>query len=151
MPLNGGGPERITRNGGFVAFESADGKALFYIMSDAGTEGLFTKSLPDGEETRLISDGIGRRGFAVFADGIYDLHSPAASDVPEDSFVAPFQSLRKPYELRYYDFATRRTQAVAPIDGPLHLGLAVSPDRRTYLFTKVIDSGSDLMLINHFR
>jgi Tol biopolymer transport system component len=151
IPRDGGGPERITRNGGFVAFESADGKALFYTLSDAGTEGLFTKPLPAGEETQLISEGIGERGFAVFPDGIYYLHSREVNRMPEDSFLAPFQSSRKAYELRFYAFATRRIQTVELIDGPLHLGLAISPDRRTYLFTKVIDSGSDLMLIEHFR
>jgi hypothetical protein len=134
-----------------VAFESTDGKALFYTLSDAGTEGLFTKPLPAGEETQLISEGIGERGFAVFPDGIYYLHSREVNRMPEDSFLAPFQSSRKAYELRFYAFATRRIQTVELIDGPLHLGLAISPDRRTYLFTKVIDSGSDLMLIEHFR
>jgi hypothetical protein len=33
----------------------------------------------------------------------------------------------------------------------LHLGLAVSPDRKTFLFTKVSSPGSDLMLVENFH
>jgi len=40
---------------------------------------------------------------------------------------------------------------VAGIEGRLYLGLAVSPDRKTFLFSKNSDAGADLMLIENFR
>jgi Tol biopolymer transport system component len=151
MPAHGGTAERITRNGGYVAFESADGKTLYYTLSNAGTEGLYAKPLPDGEEKQLLNEGVQRRGFAVFSDGIYYLCSRGGQRPPEDSLIAPFQSSAEGHDIRFYEFASGRSHVMGEIGGDLHLGLAVSPDRKTFLFSKIIDSGSDLMLIENFR
>ena len=134
VPSAGGAVRQVTRNGGYIAFESVDGSVLFYTLSEFGSEGLFAKRLPDGDEVPLIRERIGRRGFAVFSDGIYYLGA-AGPD----------------FKIRFYQFATRVTRTLAEVEGQLQLGLAVSPDRKSFLFSKVVFSGSDLMLIENFR
>jgi Tol biopolymer transport system component/DNA-binding winged helix-turn-helix (wHTH) protein len=151
MPAHGGAAEQITRHGGYVAFDSTDGKTLYYTLSSAGTEGLYAKQLPNGEEKQLLNEGVERRGFAVFSDGVYYVHSRGSHQAPEDALMAPFQSSAEAYDIRFYEFASGRIRVVAQIEGPLHLGLTVSPDRKTFLFSRTSDLGSDLMLIENFQ
>ena len=55
-------------------------------------------------------------------------------------------------EGRSHEFAGGRSHAVGGVEESLlNYGLAVSPDRRTFLFTKYTDAGDDLMLIENFR
>jgi hypothetical protein len=65
--------EQITRNG-FTAFESTDGKTLYYTLSSIGSEGIYSKRLPDGEGKRLVNEAVAARGYAVFSDGIFYMH-----------------------------------------------------------------------------
>jgi hypothetical protein len=53
--------------------------------------------------------------------------------------------------VRFLDFATGKTSDIAPIDRRIDLGLAVSPDGRYLLFTKIDYLGADLMLVEKFR
>ena len=55
------------------------------------------------------------------------------------------------YSLSFYDFATRQSRTITQIDGPVYMGLAVSLDGRTFLFSRSAVFGSDLMLIDNFR
>jgi hypothetical protein len=53
--------------------------------------------------------------------------------------------------LLFYQFSTGRSRLVTRVDGVVYHSLAVSPDRRTILFSKSATSGADLMLIENFR
>jgi Tol biopolymer transport system component/DNA-binding winged helix-turn-helix (wHTH) protein len=151
IDARGGSPFQVTRNGGYVAFESSDGKALYYTLSDSGSEGLYAKDLPNGREHQLIESPVVKRGFAILANGIYYLASRSKSERPYGTWLAPFQTPNEPYEIRFFRFATGQSEAVNEIKGPLHLGLTVSADQKTFLFTKISDSGADLMLIDNYR
>jgi Tol biopolymer transport system component/DNA-binding winged helix-turn-helix (wHTH) protein len=135
ISAGGGGAVQVTRNGGHTAFESTDGKTLYYTLSDEGAEGLYAKTLPDGEEKQVLKEGVAWRGFAVFSDGVYYLTQ---------------RDLNR-YETRFHEFAGGRTQLVGEMEGICCYGFAVSPDRKTFLFSKSSDEGSDLMLIENFR
>jgi Tol biopolymer transport system component/DNA-binding winged helix-turn-helix (wHTH) protein len=135
IPAGGGTARQVTHNGGYTAFEATDGKTLYYTLSERGTEGLYAKLLPDGEEKQVLKEGVDRRGFAVFADGVYYLYWRGPNS----------------YEIRFHEFAGGQTHVVGDVGGPLALGLAVSPDRKTFLFSKFSDAGSDLMMIENFR
>jgi len=88
IPAGGGTAVQVTRDGGYVAFESTDGKTLYYTLSEGGVEGLYAKQLPDGEEKQVLKDGVDARGFAVFSDGVYYLHQHGANS----------------YEIRFREF-----------------------------------------------
>ncbi len=54
-------------------------------------------------------------------------------------------------ELRLYEFATGNIRKLVTIERGLRLGLSISPDGRTALYTQVDEVGSDLMLVENFR
>ena len=53
MPAEGGPPVQVTRTGGFEAFESPDGKLLYYTKGRQ-TPGLWSMPVGGGEETRVL-------------------------------------------------------------------------------------------------
>jgi sugar lactone lactonase YvrE len=136
VPAHGGAAAQITRYGGYTAFESTDGKTLYYTLSNAGPEGLYARRLQDGEETQVVKDPVAARGLAVFSDGLYYLHQRG-----------------KIFEIRFQRFAGARVEVTRVIDGFVApaSGLAVSPDRKTFLFSRKVGLASDLMLIENFR
>ncbi len=75
------------------------------------------------------------RNFAVTGGGIFF----SASSDPERRF-----------EIRFYSFATRKTESVVRIEGWLGNGMAVAPDERSLLFPVEGRSG-DLLMIENFR
>jgi Tol biopolymer transport system component/DNA-binding winged helix-turn-helix (wHTH) protein len=136
IPAGGGTAVQVTHNGGYTAFESTDGKTLYYTLSAVGAEGLYAKSLPDGGGKQVLKESVDRRGFAVFSDGVFYLHRRGPNS----------------YEIRFHEFAGGQTRVVGDIEGiSLSVGLTVSPDRKTFLFGKWNDLGFDLMLIENFR
>jgi len=132
VPFAGGPAEQITQNGGNVAFESADGKNLYYVKSDSSP--LFTMALAGGPE-RQVLDSVVSRAFVVMEDGIFYISRL------EDGL----------YPLRFFQFSNSQSRVLTSFEGPLGLGLTVSPDRKTWLFSKSTVSGSDLMLVENFR
>jgi hypothetical protein len=55
-------------------------------------------------------------------------------------------------EIRFYDFATHRTRLIQDLgDVPTFIGLAVSLDRKTYLYSVRDENGRNLMLVENFR
>jgi Tol biopolymer transport system component/tRNA A-37 threonylcarbamoyl transferase component Bud32 len=129
----GGQAEQVTQNGGFVAFESADGKTLFYMKDNSAP--LFAKPLGGGPE-RQVLDFVAYRAFFVVEDGLYYI-GRAGND--------------RQYPLQFFQFSTGTSRLLTKIEGMLGLGLTVSPDRKTFLFVKSVTSGSDLMLIENSR
>ena len=74
MPSTGGSAARVTRHGGFAAFESPDGKFLYYAKGLTGP-GIWRIPTNGGEEVELISSPeAGHWGYwAVAKNGIYFL------------------------------------------------------------------------------
>ena len=62
---------------------------------------------------------------------------------------------QKPIEIRLIDPATGRDRAVATLpdlsSSAIFWGPRVSPDDSTILYTKVVNRGEDLMMIENFR
>lgn len=136
VPSRGGTEEQVTTGGGFGAFESPDGRWLYYAKG-RGESGLYRKQLPSGPEEVILPQL--RPGFwgywAVVEAGIY---------FGDQAGAGP------PGEILFFDFATRRTRLVTRTDKPLAVtdsALSVSPDRRHVLFTQVDQSGSDIFLL----
>jgi len=143
MPAGGGEPVQVTKHGGVNAMESADGKTLYYA-ADIDAPGMKSMPIGGGEEVQFL-DAPGRRrwGQVALTDvGLYYLG-------PDGGEARPQQ-----YAIFFYEFASRQTVRVAPLakspasgDG----GLALSPDRRSLLFTQIDASGADLVLLENFR
>jgi Tol biopolymer transport system component len=133
MHFAGGAAEQVTKEGGYTAFESADGSTLFYTKGVPSP--LFAKPLAGGAERQLL-DWVTQKAFFPVADGIYYIGR---------------RSDQRQYPLQFYRFSTRTSELLTNIDGSVNQGLSVSPDRKEILFTKTVASGYDLMMIENLR
>jgi Tol biopolymer transport system component len=122
----------MTTGGGDVAFESSDGKTLYYTTIDGQ---LCAKPLAGGSPQKLIDKVT--RGFGVLEKGIFYCGANG-----QDGKVP----------VLFYDFSSRSTRELTRITASgAWGGFAVSPDGKTILFSSSLTSERDLMLIENFR
>jgi hypothetical protein len=128
----------VTHNGGFAAFESLDGSFLYYAKGP-GVAGLWRIPTDGGEETQVISSlQAGYWGYwAVVEDGIYYLDTTTTK--PGIAFF-DFTAHRRS---RVFDLQNRPASSVP--------GLAISPDKKTILYTQLDALNRDIMLVEDFR
>jgi Tol biopolymer transport system component len=131
MPAGGGDAVQVTRQGGLAAFESVDGKYLYYAKDDP--PGVWRVPVAGGEEESVVP-GVNRWRWAPGEKGIY------FSEPEGDGGVIKFLS-----------FATRRTTRVAAMERPPALGLAVSPDERWLLYAQVDVETTNIFLVENLR
>lgn len=135
----GGLEEQVTHYGGFASAESFDGSFLYYAKGRSA-DGLWRKRLPDGDEEAFIPAlQTGFWGYWALAEkGIYWAEWPGAG---------------KPVDLWWQPFAGRRAR-VGALTGPPEVGdscFALSPDARYLLYSQADQSGSDILLLEHYR
>ena len=138
MPAAGGPAAQVTHHGGFAAFESPDGRFLYYAKG-LTVPGLWRIPTDGGEETEVINAlEAGYWGYwAVVEDGLYYLDTTTK----EPGIV-------------FFDFTSRRTTRVFNLQNrPTRAapGLAISPDKKTILYTQLDALNSDIMLVEDFR
>jgi Tol biopolymer transport system component/tRNA A-37 threonylcarbamoyl transferase component Bud32 len=132
VPAAGGTEERITQGGGGLAYESIDGKTLFFMRRILEDSPLLALPLAGGPERQIVKCV---STFAVGPEGLYGLECrgwPQAS-------------------LFVQDPATGQGRLLGKVERSDTNGLTVSPDGKTILYTKVVGEGSDLMMIENFR
>jgi Tol biopolymer transport system component len=135
--LASGQEEQLTRQGGFAAFESYDGKMLYYSRFEGG--GIWRVPVDGGPEER-ITEGLHLAywgDFAVTETGLYLL------DV--DANPSP--------TILYYDFQTRQLTPVLRLKQnpiPWSANLAASRDGRTLFFAEG-DSKSSITMVENFQ
>jgi Tol biopolymer transport system component len=132
MPSEGGTAERVTKNGGYEAFESADGRFVYYAKQWP-TPGIWRVPVAGGEEAKVLDDGT-YECWELLKDGICFI-----TRAPQSGRAITF--------LR---FATGQVKQVAELRGPPR-SLAVSPDGRWILCPRVDKYESDIMLVENFR
>ncbi len=140
VPAAGGTEEQVTTEGGFAAFESPDGRYLYYAKG-RGTAGLWRKKLPKGDEEPVMENlKPGYWGYwAVVENGIY---------------FADQEGSGGPGGIYFYAFANRKVRLISRVDKPFAVtdsAFAVSPDRRSILYTQIDQSGSDIYLVDRAR
>jgi len=140
MAAGGGSQEQVTHGGGNNAFEAVDGTTLFYASNTAQT--LLAQPVSGGPGRKVL-DEIAPWAYCPVEDGIYYLGG-------YQDFLGgtghKVQAL-----LKFFEFSTGTSRILTTIDGAAGLGLSVSPDRSTILFSKSATSGADLMMIENFR
>ena len=139
----GGGEEQVTRNGAESPMISPDGQWLYFVRREG--DSLWRMPLAGGAETRL-ADRLYRYNYTVTNTGVYYVARP-----PEDTRTSADMLVSPGSRVRYLDLATKRVTDLLRMDAPVDLGLAVSPDGKYLLFTKIDYLGADLMLVENFR
>jgi Tol biopolymer transport system component len=138
IPVEGGEAVQVTNQGGFTAFESPDGKFIYYAKFDR--PGLWRVAVEGGEEIPVLDQPkLGYWGYwAVVDGGIY--------------FVNLEVTLHPAIE--FFSFDTGRVRQIATMEKeavPASPGFAISPDNRWILYPQVDQSGGDIILVENFR
>jgi serine/threonine protein kinase len=121
---------QVTRNGGFEAFESVDGKLLYFLKQG---KGLWSLPVSGGDET-LVLDSAPAGNWAVAENGVYFIDSQR--------------------KVQLFSFARHKLIQVAAIEKPVITftpGLSVTRDGRWIAWAQLDHEDSDLMLLENFR
>jgi Tol biopolymer transport system component len=135
VPADGGTAVQVTRNGGFYAVESEDGRDLFY--SKSSDSGIWRVPLSGGEESEIVKESVAWEDWSLARRGLYYV-------------VWRGQGRRQEFVIQYLDFGSGRTTPLYR-KGAGHLGLTVSPDEKWILFGESPPWQSELMLMENFR
>jgi eukaryotic-like serine/threonine-protein kinase len=135
-PARGGGALQVTKKGGFEAFESFDGKFVYYAKPSAG---IWKVPVGGGDETQVLNQG--QQSFWTLTDrGVY-------FGVVNGS-TGPV--------IKFYSFATHQVAIIKEFSKgtkfPMAaVGLSVSPDGEWIVYSQYDQASSDLMLIENYR
>ena len=133
MTADGGSPVPVTRNGGYVAFESPDGRFVYYSKA-VGETSLWRVPASGGAEQQVL-ESVQWLSFVVAPDGIYFMSCPSAGSC----------------SIRFLNFRSGVTSVLTSIKGPVDNGLSLSPDRRQILYCELDQVSRDLMLVENFH
>jgi Tol biopolymer transport system component/tRNA A-37 threonylcarbamoyl transferase component Bud32 len=135
VPVGGGEALRVTDQGGYVAFESGDGKDVYYTKVPASGP-LFVRPVAGGPE-RQVAERVVWRAFLPVPGGVYYITEPVGEPLAT--------------RLEFFSEATGKTRIVFRIGRRTYLGLGVSPDQKSFLISAYTQFGSDLMMVENFR
>ena len=129
-------PIQVTRSGGFIGWESRDGRSFYYAKKPA-SGGVWVVPANGGEEKLVIESLSIQHNFSVVEDGIY---------------FAPVGYPGGATEIRFYHFLTGRTESVATIANGLSIrNLVAARDRRRLLLTLEEKRAGDIVMVENFR
>jgi hypothetical protein len=136
MPAGGGAASPVTKGGGYTAFETLDGKYLYYGKSPGQTS-LWKVPVGGGEETKVL-DEVNSSSFAVCDLGICILN---------------MQAKPRP-AIEFYSFATQKRTPLAVLPGEATVltsgtSLGISRDGRWLVYVQHGPIGSSLRALDY--
>jgi Tol biopolymer transport system component len=131
VPVSGGDAVQLTKNGGYAALASPEGKYIYYTKQTS-PPGLWRAELDGATETLVIPEIDQWGNFAVTKKGVY--------------YISPEEK-----DLRFYDFAKKATASVWKTDKPLDSGMSASGDGKHILVGQTDRSAGELMLVENFH
>jgi eukaryotic-like serine/threonine-protein kinase len=137
-PAQGGLAVQITKSGGYEAFESPDGKLVYY--SKLERPGIWRVAIEGGEETPVLGK-VNTGTWALAKDGIY---------------FFDWKDVLRPV-MQSYSFSSGRSTTLyefprgTNLDNSSNTAISVSPDGRWILYTQIDQAGSNLVLVENFR
>jgi Tol biopolymer transport system component/DNA-binding winged helix-turn-helix (wHTH) protein len=139
--VGGGKPIQVTKNGGFAALESPDGKSIYYTKFNA--KGIWQVPIDGGQESEVVDEPPGDYWgyFAVGRDGLYFIGDTGTSGKHVPGF-------------KFFDFATRKITVMGNMEkSPYQAapGLSVSADGEYLLYVQLDDARTSLMLAENFH
>ena len=145
---DGGDAVQVTRAGGYVAFESPDGKYLYYTkINPQGPEPLFRMPAGGGEELEVVPGVESWELFCVTSKGVYFVPPPPGANTIQfldaaSGKVSTLATLEKP---------AADSPESATLGRPVAGGLAVSPDDAHVVWSQMDRNTFNLMLVEGFR
>jgi eukaryotic-like serine/threonine-protein kinase len=141
MPAEGGAAYQVTKDGGAAAYESVDGKFLYYTKG-RNLAGIWCAPVEGGEERLVLETH--KAGYwsawTVVEQGVYFLTA---------------ENLARP-AIEFFSFTTGTVTEIAALAKPFRYwtnptGLSVSPDGRWILYTQEDREDVDILLVENFR
>ena len=136
----GAAPVQVTRSSGFEAFESPDGR-LLYFTKGRTQPGLWSIPVDGGAESPVV-ESVHSSFWGVANEGIFFVdYNP---DTP--------RTAHKP--VRFFSFEKRQIRDVASIDQEISNSspaFSVTRDGRSMLWTQIDQRGAQLILVENFR
>ena len=135
VPMAGGPPVQVTKNGGLQGFESADGRILYHTKYDV--PGIWKVPVGGGEESLVVADfnSINYRSWVVCEKGIYLI---SFKSHPEGT-------------IQFFEFSSATLTPVWNFEKRAGWGLTLSPDGRSLVFVQDDFSESRIMLLDNFH
>ena len=140
IPSDGGNAIQVTKNGGYAAFESYNGKYLYFTQT-ANNSNILKLPVTGGEE-EIVNDKIlndlNWGGWALTEKGIY---------------FAKIDSNGLGH-ISYYDFETKKAKPIFITSKriwPYSTKIDISPDGRSLLFVEIDEVNSDIILTQNFQ
>jgi Tol biopolymer transport system component/DNA-binding winged helix-turn-helix (wHTH) protein len=130
--VNGGEPIQVTKQGGMCAFESQDGKYLYYAK-DRGVTTVWRIPAEGGLETQVL-ESVRYNRFTVGANGIF--------------FIPQHQDQRS---ILFFNFLDQEVRPITTLDTESNFNLSISPSEKWMLYAHQERDGADLMLVENFR
>jgi Tol biopolymer transport system component len=129
---------RITTGSAYSRpLESVDGKYLYYAREgNIWRVGPLDSAAPPEVQVAIPGPPPGAFEFGVGRDGLF-------------YFQRPQQDVN--LILSFFDFKTARSSTITRIPRPIHMGITLSPDEKSILYTQIDQYTSDLMLVENFR
>jgi Tol biopolymer transport system component len=131
MNADGSSPRQITRQGGYLAFESFDGRWVYYSRAD-GDSPLYRVPVEGGAETQVLPR-VYEFGFCPTPRGVLFAGGENSNGM-----------------FQFLNFAGGKVTPFFHPNRQMTVGLSLSPDGRHLLFPQRESSGSDLMLGENF-
>ncbi|HEY3738547.1 MAG TPA: protein kinase [Bryobacteraceae bacterium] len=139
VPAAGGDSVQVTRDGGFESFEapeSRDGRFL-YFTKHRTHPGVWRMPVSGGPETFIRElETVADRNWQGTAEGLY------------------FLAKGKSTTLQFYSFRTGAVKRIVQLPGQpsaVYRGLAIAPDRRSFLYLQADLAKSNLMVVQGLR
>ena len=139
MPSRGGEAIPVTKRDGHSAFESPDGRYIFYAKSRGSfLASLWRVAVQGGEETEISAELWSCSNFFVAEDGIYFIQPQIRGDL---------------HPVAFYRFSTGQIERITVFDKIASCGLSLWPrNRPRHLYLSLYERGEgDLMMAEGFR
>src|SRR5207253_8168432 len=109
VPVQGGEALPVVRNAGWGPVESPDGRFLYYVKTQPGTDRISLWKVPveGGEESQVLESLSGELNYVIVDEGIY--FNPR-TDPGRDSFI------------QFLNFATGSGKQIAAVKKPVAAG-----------------------------
>jgi dipeptidyl aminopeptidase/acylaminoacyl peptidase len=152
VPAEGGSPLQVTRNGGFLAAESADGNFLYYSKSDAA--GIWRMPLQNGsEETQILDQPPDGFSWALpdNGKGVYFISVTSATEGVDPNDPTVTVPVPAKSNLEFFEFATSKRTLIYTLGRSWNMGLALPPDGKSILFVRNDLEDSSIVLVRNFH
>ncbi|OVE79093.1 hypothetical protein BVY01_03455 [bacterium I07] len=117
IPRAGGKAVQVTQNGGFAAFESSDGKWLYYSKPEE--DRIWKMPVQGGEDIVVIDHSVHHRNWVLKCDAIYYINDTDFG-----------------FNMEFFDLTTGEVTKIAEIREQIGIYLDVSPDGSRIIYSQ---------------